>query len=415
MQHNEGARPLEEVYQEVVDAVLERRRAPTTHHVGKLAPRLEALSRAYNSGLVGDVGPDHVREKAPLEARIAFSFARDVPKGGASLRDLIAAGALHAIGERPFRIVDLGAGLGAMTWGIARAIAAAAKRQGQPARPVEALLIDEDAEVLRAATDIADEIASRLGDRAPKVTIRTRQGRVSAAMGVPPADLVMVGQLFSEMDGATEPVARAQRHADLLSSWLRDLVEPDGSLVVVEPALRQRTRHLHAIREQLVAQGVNVFGPCLHAHTCPMLADPTQWCHEDRAIDLPAWLVPLARAAGLRYQGLTFSHLVLRRDAQRLVDAVSAVDASGAPRVRLRVVSDVRVTKGKSELFACTAEGEHQRLRRLDRDAKGEGAAASLVWNALVRGDVVAMRATDLDASGRVVASAAIDVGPSDK
>src|SRR3712207_8562489 len=59
-----------------------------------------------------------------------------------------------------------------------------------------------------------------------------------------------------------------------------------------------------------------VFAPCLHAASCPMLAIETEWCHEDLAVDLPPWTVPLARAAGLRWQGLTFSYLVLRKDGR---------------------------------------------------------------------------------------------------
>src|SRR4051812_32617270 len=103
-------RPLEDAFQDVVDAVLRRRGSPTTREVAKLAPRVSELSKAYNAGLAGD----GARVKVPLDARIAFSFARDVPKGGGAVRELVRAGALPATGDTTLRIVDLGAGLGAM-------------------------------------------------------------------------------------------------------------------------------------------------------------------------------------------------------------------------------------------------------------------------------------------------------------
>jgi hypothetical protein len=122
-----------------------------------------------------------------------------------------------------------------------------------------------------------------------------------------------------------------------------------------------------------------VFAPCLHAATCPALAHEGDWCHEDLEIDLPAWLVAPARAAGLRWQGLTFSYLVLKNDV------------GPAAARRLRVISAPIVTKGKIEAFLCgdlgEAHGGGGRIRavRLDRDRGGDNAA----WDELMRGDVL--------------------------
>jgi hypothetical protein len=157
--------------------------------------------------------------------------------------------------------------------------------------------------------------------------------------------------------------------------------------VTIEPALRHRARHLHGVRDALAKLAVTIFAPCLHAAPCPALARESDWCHEDLAVDLPAWLVPVARAAGLRREGLTFSYLVLHRGSRRLVDAIPA--AAGA--ARLRVVSEGIVTKGKREAFVCgELTGENgpvvarARLVRLDRDATPRNDA----WEQLRRGDV---------------------------
>lgn len=405
-------RPLEAPFQQVIDAVLRKRRAPTTQDVAALGPRVAALSHAYNAGLAGD----GAKAKMPLEARIAFSFARDVPKGAAAVRELLGTRVLRATGDHTLRIVDLGAGLGAMTWGVARAVVAAAKATGEPPVRIEALLVDEDAEALAAAVALAAEVTARLGEEAPPLTLRTRVERLAPGMKLPEADLLILGQVLSELDVALEPAARAAKHAALVADLLGRVVEPDGALVIVEPALRERTRHLHAVRDRLVADGTTVFAPCLHALGCPMLATEGEWCHEDLPIDLPAWAVPLARAAGLRWQRLTFSYLVLRRDAKRLLD--HAPPAQKGDRMHLRVVSELMRSKGKAEIFACTAEGARLRLRRLDRDAAatGTGARATAAWSSLGRGDVVTVAgAAPIDERGRIDAAAEIDVWPTVK
>jgi hypothetical protein len=358
--------------------------APKTSDVARLAPKLEELSRAYNEGAAGaDEKP------VPLEARVAFSFARDAPKGAAAARELVAAGLLAT----PLRILDLGAGLGAMTWGIVRALEASGANGN-----VEALLVDADARAL----DVATKIAAAAPRGSIDLAITTRVQRLGAKL--PEADLVLVGQVLSELDTELDPAARIEKHATLVSDLLRDTVANGGALVIVEPALRDRTRHLHAVRDRLAGRGTTIFAPCLHADACPALATEDAWCHEDLPVDLPKWLVPLARAAGLRFQGLTFSYLVLRKDEARLVTRLR----EGG--LRLRVVSEVMPTKGKTELFACTAAGRRVRLRRLARDEK----AAPSGWDELERGDVLTVtpEPEEADEKGRIAGTAEIDVWP---
>ena len=387
-------RPLESAWEGVLDEVLAARKdgsVRSSGDVARLGPRIKELSRAYNAGEA-----EGRRTKLPIDARIAFSFPRDVPKGAAAVRELVASGWL-APRDRPLRILDLGAGLGAMTWGVVRALEASGART-----EVEALLVDEDPSILQAAEAIA-RAAAKLD--AP-ITLRVRTQTQSLASFVPKeqADVVFLGQVLSEMTPGADPVVRIEEHAGILRRLLETATVADGALVVVEPALRDRTRHLHAVRDRLAAEGVTVFAPCLHAKACPILPDPVAWCHEDLAVDLPAWVVPLARAAGLRWQGLTFSYLVLRRDGKTM-----HVDAP----YRFRAISELLPSKGKTEVFACTEQGRRDRVRRLERD---EGKESGVLFETLRRGDVVALRANDpeqmpVDDRGRLNAQLTIDVG----
>jgi len=269
------------------------------------------------------------------------------------------------------KILDVGAGLGAMTWGIAHAIHAVHGKA-----TVQATWVDADeralalADKLRAAwpappgLTVRAELHTGPADRPPRGTF----------------DLVVLGQVLSELD--SEDPARLERHTAWVNDLLRTRVFRAGSLVIVEPALAARARHLHAIRNGLLeAKAGHVFAPCVHQASCPALSGPRDWCHEDRDISLPDWLVPVARAAGLRFEGLTFSYLVMRRDARTVSEAFEgACD---------RVISGRLVSKGKEEVVVCGAvpEGSAQmrKLYRIDRDRS----ATNRAWESMGRGHLV--------------------------
>jgi ribosomal protein RSM22 (predicted rRNA methylase) len=358
-------RALEDDWRDAIEGVLRAHGWPTLADVARLGALTRRLSDAYN-----EIGADQSKEL--LVPRLAFSFARDTPKGAAAVRELVALGLLEIPTSRALRVLDWGAGIGAMTWGVARALDAA----GQ-AGALDASWFEPDAR--------AQALGLELARAAPRGNVVVSARRASPAFGRERFDLVLVGQVLSELDRDLGDEARAVRHAEHLRALL-DAVEPDGSLVVVEPALRDRTRHLHRVRDLLLStRAAGVFAPCLHADACPALGAEGDWCHEDLPVDLPHWLVPIARAAGLRWQGLTFSYLVLRRDGRSLADAMP--DAA-----RLRAVSELFVSKGKKELLLCgrlAPAGSGTRLRavRLDRDESD----ANRDWADLRRGELVSV------------------------
>src|SRR5690606_9957195 len=139
-----------------------------------------------------------VRTRLPIEARVAFSLPRDVPKGAGAARELVASGALAMPEGRALRVVDLGAGAGAMTCG----------RVPWPAAPgatgrVEACFVDEDEEALRHAVEIGRAARSILDERQVELAIATRAEGIVAHVerfAGPPADVAILGQVLSELD-----------------------------------------------------------------------------------------------------------------------------------------------------------------------------------------------------------------------
>jgi ribosomal protein RSM22 (predicted rRNA methylase) len=376
-------RPLEDDWRDTLDAVARRRRWPTSGDVAALGARVAELSAAYNDASLARAG---VRDAGA--ARLGFAFARDVPKGAAAVRELVATRVLRLEGGR-LRVLDVGAGLGAMTWGLLRALEAAGERG-----VLQATWLDPDADALDLASEIVRERAARESVRDGIALRLTRVVRpvesISALQDLGRFDVVLVGHALSELDVGAVAQARVDRHSDLLAALLARCVDAHGALVVVEPALRDRTRHLHRVRDVLAAGGATVFAPCLHAAPCPALARDSDWCHEDLPVNLPPWLVPVARTAALRRQGLTFSYLVLRNDGVRLDNVLTR--RSGA--ASLRVVSELMRSKGKRDAFLCgelpapddgARRAARVRATRLDRDA----CAANTAWGQLTRGDLL--------------------------
>src|SRR6185437_835400 len=148
----------EEDWREAIDAVARSRGWPTTRDVARLAARVVELSAAYN-----DPGRARAGVREAGAARLGFSFARDVPKGAAAVRELVAAGALPL--DRPLRVLDVGAGLGATTWGLARSLRAAGS-----GAPIDATWVETDA----AALEVGQALRAARGAREDAVEIRAR-------------------------------------------------------------------------------------------------------------------------------------------------------------------------------------------------------------------------------------------------
>ncbi len=216
--------------------------------------------------------------------------------------------------------------------------------------PMAITAIDRDAAALGIAATSVRDLAAR---RSSGTTIATRVDDATRAR-LSEADLIVMGTLVNELEDA-DRIALVERAIGALS--------PDGSVIIIEPALRETSRALHAIRDAVLASGAaHVFAPCTRqAAPCPALADPSDWCHEDRAVTLPPRTAELARLTHLRDGGLKFSYLVLRREARRLAEEPNAWRVVGAPRAQ----------KGKVEVMGCSEAGRVPlRLLRRNRTAQ---------------------------------------------
>ncbi len=324
--------------------------------------------------------PEELREVAAAVQRLSLGLTRDRELAGARYLDddrllgayllfywpvsyLQARGVLSELPGRPRSALDLGSGPGPVAFASLDAGAA------------EVLAADRSARALAAARRLATGAGEPLSTREwdPQ-----RRAGLAGFAGGRRFDLITMGHLVNELfqgEGA------AERRAALLEEAL-GLLAPGGSLVVIEPALRDTSRALLEVRDLLVARGVTVRAPCLFRGACPALVRPTDWCHAERPVEVPRLVEEIGRRAGLRKEAVKMSYLVLAAPGEGL---------SEPPAGRVfRIVSEPLPSKGRLRYMGCGPEGR-MGLALQEKDVTERNRA----FERLLRGDVVEVTATE--------------------
>jgi len=216
-----------------------------------------------------------------------------------------------------------------------------------------------------------------------------------------PYDLIIMANCLNELFPASvdPPAERAMVVAQLLP-----FLAPHGTIMIVEPALRQTARALHHVRNHLLRQGLcTVYSPCLHEGACPALDRPDDWCHEERPWQTPPAIAAIDRDVGFIKDALKFSYLLLRTDGRTIVPRSSQT---------FRVVSELRELKGEKRAWLCNETGRPE-VGRLDRKASPENAAVDS-WH---RGAIVQIerivrkeREGKVSPVGRIESDAAVKI-----
>ena len=315
---------------------------------------------AVHEGLVGAralVGAPYLADpalRAEYEADIAPRTRAALARILAELGPRLEAGPV----ERPVRrVLDLGAGTGAAGQALRQALAPGGVLAGAASGDLDVVSVDRVAAL--PGVIVADLRTAR---RPPGV-----EGQF---------DVIVAAHLLNEL-GASLSI---EDRAALVFFWARELLAPGGHIILVEPALRETSRELLAVRDRLVGAGFFVGAPCFWQGPCPALARERDWCHAAAAWEPDQ----VARRAGR--SRVDYSYLVLGR-----APGVAARDLARAGQGQLegdrrlfRVVSDPMVEKGRLRLFGCGPAGRLP-LVRLDRDRS----EANRGFDEAERGDVI--------------------------
>jgi len=335
------------------------------------------LSTQFTTGRDGRLS-DYLAERSLRRAYLLYFFPVNYAKVAGLLREM------PALPARPLRILDVGSGQGT----AALAVLDHLTRLGQAGHHgSEVIAVDRSRQALQEGEALWGLMTegrsdpSRCAFRGVTAHVDRADARTPWKQG--PFDLIILANSLNELFCSADDPLDAR--AKFLESLLEALAS-DGTLMVIEPALRETTRALHHVRDRLVAGGLaTVYSPCLHERPCPALARKDDWCHEERSWSPPAVVQEIDRAVGFIKDALKFSYLLLRKDG--LTIAKRSADV-------YRVVSEVMVMKGDRRAWLCNQEGRPL-AGRLEK-ARSEANAAFDRWHrgAIVRVDQIERRST---------------------
>jgi SAM-dependent methyltransferase len=312
-----------------------------------------AAVRVLSHGLTRDrelAGARYMEDPRLLGAYLLFYWPVSYAQARHALREL---------SDRPREVLDLGSGPGPLAFACLDAGAA------------EVVAADRSP----AALALMRELAADAGEG-----MATRSWNALSGDPLPEGrfDLLTMGHMLNEL-WAGQPDAVARRAGLVERAFAR--VKPQGSLLIVEPALRETSRALLEVRDRLVDAGHGVKSPCLFRGACPALVKQSDWCHAERSWEPPPLVQAIGRAAGLRKEALKMTYLLLAPKGEPWPEL---------PAGRLfRIVSEPLASKGRQRYIGCGPEG---RIGLAVQDKHlGDGNA---VFARLERGDVIAVEGT---------------------
>src|SRR3990167_5785650 len=314
--------------------------------------------------------PRYLNNKRLRRAYILYFLPSNIYKIHLPLKEL----SLHPkkiLSKKLLKILDLGSGPGTTILGILDFFSKQKKRPS-----LEFTAIDSVAENLTIAKDLFKLFAENINIDA---SLKTFKINIEKAGTIPQDtyDIIILSNILNEL--FYEDNKRIAKRVSFLNTIIDKFLTLDGSCIIIEPALRETTRGMLDVRDNLIKNGFNIYSPCLIDEPCPALLNPKDWCHEDIPWTPPVIIKEIDKLTGLRKDSLKFSYLVLRKDKLSLTDVLE--------KNSYRIVSEPLVSKGKLEFYICGIVGRRL-ITRLDKDKT----PSNMQFQKLQRGDIVFFR-----------------------
>ena len=372
-------------------------------HADVLAQAVVNLSRLFTTARPS-LPPRYLDDPAHASAYLSYFLPVNLSKVQVLLDELPEGTGMEA-SDRPMAVLDLGCGPGT---GAVALLDWLWRRSPERAKSVSVLATDASHASLQDAKRLWSAYCTEVG--MPDQGLRCVEGNLEHPLKGDlgkqivrggPYDLIIMANCLNELFPASvDPTAEQAAVVGQLLPFLA----PQGTIMIVEPALRQTARALHQMRNHLLKQGLcAVYSPCLHEGACPALDHPDDWCHEERPWRTPPAIAAIDRDVGFIKDALKFSYLLLRTDGRTIV-----------PRnpQTFRVVSELRELKGEKRAWLCNETGRPE-VGRLDRKASPHNAAVDS-WHrgAIVQIERIVRKERDGKVSpvGRIESDAAVEI-----
>jgi ribosomal protein RSM22 (predicted rRNA methylase) len=328
----------------------------------------EGFPRERVGGAVAELSRLFTKERATLnrsylddQAYAMAYLSYFLPVNLAKIQVLLNEMPAPEVSER-FSVLELGSGPGT---GILAVLDWWHQRESPHTLSVTA--VDSSSRALRQARRLWDRhcqvINSQEASLQTYVGDLEQRGWLEQVRQKRPFDLIILANCLNEIFAdACDPIMA--RTAFVNKSLA--VLAPHGTMMIVEPALRETSRALHQVRDQLLQEKrCTIYSPCLHESNCPALVKPHDWCHEERIWEPPSTIKVIDKEVGFIKDALKFSYLLLCKDGKTIVERRPDV---------YRVVSELRELKGEKRAWLCNEQGR-QEVGRQNRLASSHNQA----------------------------------------
>jgi len=263
--------------------------------------------------------PDnYLNQEAYLSAYLAYYFPLHLPE----LYWVLDQGKKRGFSLNPKRVLDVGAGPGTLSLSLFFWL----QKEGI-AFPEDLVLWDQSERALKFAKE-------KLKTLSEKTRIRFEKVHLPRTPKEDNFDLIVMGHVLNEWGSG--PRVREKKKS-VLDQVLKQLA-PEGSLIILEPPLREPTLDLMVLRDEL-KDDYEIVAPCPQSsHLCPLLVDKIGWCYAQpsRALfkenDFTLYDKQIERLLSIKLTQQSFSYLwITRKKVENQKTAISVTDMN-SPR-----------------------------------------------------------------------------------
>lgn len=352
----------------------------TSSDFKKLANKVKELSD-YFTKLQCDRPEFYLMDKSLLAAYVAYFLPSNLLKISKPLNELFCHPLIDLAKYRKVEILDLGSGPGTATIGLINYLYREVKNLKEEFY-LKITLTDHVAKSLQEAeTLIRDFLKHIFEPVAPLIKVEIETVVTDIYLFVAKKknrrkyDFIIMSNSLGELDNKE---GKLIQKVDLIKSLSRDYIKDDGSLIVIEPALKTNSRMLLMLRDEIILAGdLNVYSPCTTSGTCGALEKKRDWCHEAYEWDQPMIVNEIDKRTGFDKSRLKFSYLVLRKDGLTINDLFTKNQSK-----YFRVTSDLIINKGEKRVYLC---GENGRVEVMKLDK--EKSESNRYFDEIKRGD----------------------------
>lgn len=272
------------------------------------------------------MGPDRARrpenylnQEPYLNAYLSYYLPLHLPE----LFWVLDQGLKRSLTLSPTRVLDVGAGPGTLSLSLLFWL-----QKMQLKMPEEITLWDQSERALKYAKEKLRFLSLNSRIQFEKLHLpRVPQGKSF--------DLILMGHVLNEWGSG--PRVRSKKY-DLIKK-ISQLLSPGGSLIILEPPLREPTLDLMSLRDLLVEDNFNVIAPCPQSTMeCPLLKQKLGWCYAQpsrslfKEIGFTQFDSKIEKLLNIQLTQLSFSYLWITREKSDLSSVSVSVTDQKAPR-----------------------------------------------------------------------------------